>query len=295
MADISIVDIESILSRTNEAIAERIAEINQTTEQEILALGECIFRIVERSQANIEHTEGAMDKVLHAHRAQEEAIVQYNRQVALFQDELESKLKLLQDITTKAVTFGSRIAKLGRRLDGLSMASKVLSINANIEAGRSNQYGFQVIAQQIQQLSGETISASGEIEQIATDMLELLPSILEQTTQIRAGAERTNDSLQPIQAQVEQSSVALQDAVRQSREVGAAGLSKILKDSEQASAHIRFQDPVAQKVASIGKDVSGLSAQVLAAITGEELVAEEEPVAEEGDDMELDSGELLLF
>ena len=85
MPETSTADIEELFARTRAAVTEQIAEINQTTEQEILALGECIFRIVERSQANIQHTESAMDTVLEAHSTQESALTEYNHQVASFQ------------------------------------------------------------------------------------------------------------------------------------------------------------------------------------------------------------------
>lgn len=96
--------------------------------------------------------------------------------------QIGEKLMWLSQNAAEAVKKTDEIMKI---IGGISNKTKMLGLNASIEASRAGQEGkgFAVVAQEIQKLSNNTQQAAADVDKIIKDMAKTIESVSKETQQ----------------------------------------------------------------------------------------------------------------
>ncbi|WP_176968243.1 methyl-accepting chemotaxis protein [Tindallia californiensis] len=102
--------------------------------------------------------------------------------------EIGEKLSWLSKNAAEAVQKTDEIMKI---IGGISNKTKMLGMNASIEAARAGQEGkgFAVVAQEIQKLSNSTQQAASDVASIIKDMADTIESVSRETQETSAISE----------------------------------------------------------------------------------------------------------
>ena len=119
-----------------------------------------------------------------------------------------SSLQEVIGVTAKRVKrlgeSSQEISKIIALIEGISVQTKLLSINASIEAARAGEqgHGFAVVAEQVAQLAAESAAASQEIEKIVAkiqqETSEVAEGMEQSTMQVVVGTRRVEDAKQSL-------------------------------------------------------------------------------------------------
>jgi hypothetical protein len=244
------------------SVRARIEAANATTEREVLALGGSIHNIVKearryavevRQQIDVAGGETGIGEAL---RAQSETITGLSGL-------LEARLNTLQGRAAEAEVLCRDILEIGMRVNEIGAATKVLSLNARLEAARSvDGASFSVIAREMSALNGHVQESNSEINTIAQRLLLLLPEIRRQSGDLLKEATGFRDQLDTHGERVRAGEAALRAALSQCVFLGEERIAKIVAESREAAAHLAFQDPVAQSLMRIDADLHRLEARL---------------------------------
>ena len=262
-------------------IERRVSDARSMSEQEVVAIGACIKTIVDDAKAYVADIQ--QQRLSRARSEQESATMVRDMIGAVHRQEATVE---------KAMTQSSAILKAGRDVQAMASATRLLSLNARVEASRLGDQGssFSVIADEMRQLSHAVQTTNNSVANMAKQLERLLPEISEQARVIQSQFEQF---IQHVERQ-------MQDAGIDDGE-GAEGnpvIEKIMASAYEALSHLAFQDPMAQSLgrimASIDRlrsDMDRLSAPGDAPIDDD---VDAEPMsAEESADIE--AGEIMLF
>jgi hypothetical protein len=243
-------------------IRARIEAANATTEREVLALGGSIHNIVKearryaievRQQIDVAGGETGIGEAL---RAQSETITGLSGL-------LENRLSTLQGRAAEAEVLCRDILEIGMRVNEIGAATKVLSLNARLEAARSvDGASFSVIAREMSALNGHVQESNSEINTIAQRLLLLLPEIRRQSGDLLKEATGFRDQLDTHGERVRSGEAALRAALNQCVFLGEERIAKIVAESREAAAHLAFQDPVAQNLMRIDAELHRLETRL---------------------------------
>jgi methyl-accepting chemotaxis protein len=293
------------LTRARATVSDIIVDANRVTEVETLAVGESLQAIVrdaERFVAELHSNFSALQStndnggLVHLIEAQREAIVSYVTKVNSEAAENRSAAKAALEQTQTIMRVGTNINEVAR-------SSKMLALNASIEAARLGQAGrsFAVIAAQMQTLSDKVHESNQLITQLANGLLELLPHIVQISEQLAERSEGFTRQNQAQSRQVQEGTARLEAALNTSMKGGDLRLAAILKHSQEALSHLQFQDPTAQRLMRIDRTLETVQRRIAEALEQDAAAALiEDPLQVElgggVDTMEApESGEVMLF
>jgi len=293
------------LTRARATVSDIIVEANRVTESETLAVGDSLQLIVrdaERFVGELRSSFSALQSsndsggLVHLIEAQRESIVSYVTQVNGEAAENRSAAKAALEQTQTIMRVGTNINEVAR-------SSKMLALNASIEAARLGQAGrsFAVIASQMQTLSEKVHESNQLITQLANGLLELLPRIVQISEQLAVRSEGFTRQNQAQSRQVQEGTARLEAALNTSMKGGDLRLAAILKHSQEALSHLQFQDPTAQRLMRIDRTLEAVQRRMVEVLEQDEAMSLiEEPLQVElgggVDAVEApDCGEVLLF
>ncbi len=232
-----------------------------TTEQAVLEVGDCLSRIVADSRENNESLKLIFERVDSgasnngigdALRSQEESTRGFlgvlERNVADHDADLHSMRGEVEEILTA-----------GKSVRDILIGSRLLAINAQIEASRLGEQGkaFAVIAAEMGELSRSVAKINETIETLASRINHAMPKL-------EAASHALVESSSQFEVVFSERSESVNNAADALREFIASQLDqsrhrseRVLQTSQRALSNLQFQDPVAQSLRTIPAIVSG--------------------------------------
>ena len=293
------------LTRARATVSDLIVEANRVTEAETLAVGDALCGIVKEADGFVKElrtsfsalqSDGGEGGIVRLIDKQGQSIQAY---VATVQaDSAEHRATALA-----ALEQTQTIMRVGTTINEVARSSKMLALNASIEAARLGQAGrsFAVIAGQMQTLSERVHESNQLIAALATGLMELLPRIVEMSNGLSRRSTDFSGEFQTQSKLVGAATVRLEQALASAMKGGDQRLAAIIDTSQAGLSHLQFQDPTAQRLMRIDKTLETVQhkmVELLDAHAHVDLI--EEPLQEElGGGIDSASapecGEVMLF
>jgi methyl-accepting chemotaxis protein len=266
------------IGRRCKGVVTTIEALRAMTERETLACGEVLSSILQHVNAHITETASALAI----------AAAASEKTTSAFIDDVQTNLQAQEATVGRVNALAGDIKVAVQEIGQLTRTSNLLAVNAKIEAARlgDSGRGFAVIADHMRQLS-ETIAVSSKRVGGATEAVQNgLPQVAQSASTL---LRRTHEFVVDMQRQAQTA------AKKGNPEAGAqSALDEILNLSNRALSHLQFQDPLAQKLSGITRELSTLEERARLILEGDTSVLpaaadESQPTDEPS------SGEVNLF
>lgn len=275
-------------------VRARIEAANATTEREVLALGGAIRNIVQEARGYAVEVREQLD-VAGGDTGIGEALRAQSQSIAGLSALIEGRLLALQQQAEAAEVLCRDILEIGMRVNEIGAATKVLSLNARLEAARSaDGASFAVIAREMAALNGRVQTSNTEINTIAGRMLKVLPEIRRQSGELIRQADGYRAELDAHGDRVATGEAALRSALQQCVHLGEERIARIVAESRAAQNHLVFQDPVAQSLMRIDADLHRLEERLDGNTSAAPLQVELSSTLAEGEAL-MDEGEFMFL
>lgn len=275
-------------------VRARIEAANATTEREVLALGGAIRNIVQEARGYAVEVREQLD-VAGGDSGIGEALRAQSQSIAGLSALIEGRLLALQQQAEAAEVLCRDILEIGMRVNEIGAATKVLSLNARLEAARSaDGASFAVIAREMAALNGRVQTSNTEINTIAGRMLKVLPEIRRQSGELIRQADGYRAELDAHGDRVATGEAALRSALQQCVHLGEERIARIVAESRAAQNHLVFQDPVAQSLMRIDADLHRLEEHLDGNTSAAPLQVELSSTLAEGEPL-MDEGEFMFL
>jgi methyl-accepting chemotaxis protein len=286
------------LERHREAIIQRIRDANGMTEREVLAVGDSLKRIVDEARAYVADSRHTLEKFASTNVS--EMFERHGSVMSTFVETMQTQVSAQGEAAQQATEHTNRIVELGRTIERVTMESKILALNANIQARRLGVQGesFQVIAQEMKHFSESVNDANKTVQALAEGLLDVLPRILGLATDMHKTSERFSIDINQRVAEVAETNSAMKTQVAESMAAGETRLQQILKLSYEALSHLQFQDTVAQSLLNCQGQMKKSIEEVEQWLnTGDAGIADAKAAAkgETPEASTIESGDVMLF
>lgn len=167
-------------------------------------------------------------------------------------DLLES-LARQQEIATTAAAQSQQIASAVDQIAQIARATKILNVNAQIEAGRMGEAGkaFTVIADEMASLSSDVEKTNAMISNLAGILMNVMPQIEDMTNASVRGAKQFTKEFGRLQRDV----VRVEQELRAQHHGSAREAERIathtLEVAQTSLSRLQFQDPMAQSLIKV--------------------------------------------
>jgi methyl-accepting chemotaxis protein len=286
------------LERHRDAIIQRIREANGMTEREVLAVGDSLKRIVDEARAYVADSRNTLEEFASTNVS--DMLERHGSVMASFVDTMKTQVSAQGEAAQQATEHTNRIVELGRTIERVTMESKILALNANIQARRLGVQGesFQVIAQEMKHFSESVNDANKTVQALAEGLLDVLPRILSLAADMRKTSESFSIDINQRVAEVAETNSAMKVQVAESMAAGETRLQQILKLSYEALSHLQYQDTVAQSLIGCQGQMKHAIQEVEQWLnSGDEGLAEAMTTTESAteDSTTIESGDVMLF
>jgi methyl-accepting chemotaxis protein len=270
--------VTGILRRSLQTAVRRISQLNRMTESGALSAGRSLETIVVqargyalRARSTLESISGTDDE-----RGIAQLIAAQNQILASFVQQIRVQIERQAEVARVALRSSSQIANLGNEIGTVAFQSRLLSLNASIEAGRLGDQGraFGVIAAEMTKLSQQIESTSKAVNELVGALSATLPSVSEAAREMQASSEVLISDIGGSMSQVDQKVKDLALSVQHTLSAGDKCIADIIRHSEDALSSLQFQDPVAQGLVAVAKDFNHAARIVHETVRASELAAE---------------------
>ncbi len=266
------------LSESNARISAKINDIRSLTEREILACGNVLSAIVDKGRDLADESE----------RSAASSMARAEEITGRFARGIRADLGAQEAAVQHVLELASGIEAAIHAINDLMLSSKVLAVNARIEAARIGEQGkgFARIADSLSALSGVIRGASDTVSSSIDGVRAGLPQM---SVSAASMLERTNLFIDEVAKQVESASLQAGNGERN------GSLAKLMELSNQALSHLQFQDRMAQNLVAIDGDLDLVKERVRRTLSGEEYNPEQPETDEAANGGEPLAGEIMLF
>jgi methyl-accepting chemotaxis protein len=265
------------LDESNAKIANRIKDIRSVSEKEILACGDALSSIVDKARQLADES----------HHAVAASVARSEQTTTRFVQAMREDIQVQEAAVRRVLDLTGGMENAIAAINDLTLSSKVLAINARIEAARlgAQGKGFAVIADSLSGLSSVIRAASDTVSSAIEGVRQGLPPVSARAISMR---DRTDAFINEVAEQVK--SASLQNASGQDN----SPLAALTELSNQALSHLQFQDPMSQKLLSVMSDLQAAKDRVRQILSGESG-HEASEVIETRVESEPPPGEIMLF
>jgi methyl-accepting chemotaxis protein len=252
------------LGTLRERLAAPLAAAIDLSEREVLAAGRAAYGILGEAKGHVSDLRAVLDDFTRATSAGSHAIANVIRAQSAMFTGYAAQLGDLAHTSEKAVDLTRNIVTLGREVEKISSALRLLTLNAQMESARFGADGktFGVIANEMRALSLEAQKASLAIGNIAEDLAVAMPQIKEQSGQLLASSATLSQELtrqvQDFEKVHRETQRSLLDAIHRS----GVKAEKLADHAADLINHLQFQDRIAQGLGAVG-DVARHSEEVV--------------------------------
>jgi methyl-accepting chemotaxis protein len=286
-------------------VAARVREVTAVTGREILGAGADVNVIISEASAHITRLRQILGGESGENLSGDDLSVAVDRElrrVGGFVEQLRTQMTEQLRLAETAERSLSDINRAAAQVGSFAERAKMLSLNARIEASRVSvgAEGFAVIANEMKELSRSVAETNASIQQLASALVELLPSITrgasEMHTRSQAFSAELGDSMREMSARARQHRLEASEAVRDSDRT----LAKIVSTSQSALSHLQFEDTVAQalmRLDAIAAETEVTLCRLFGLDSRIQLVAKPTHVELGGDKPVIDqaAGDVMLF
>jgi methyl-accepting chemotaxis protein len=250
--------VSNILRRSLQTAVRRISQLNRMTESGALSAGRSLESIVSQAQgyalrarSTLEGISGSDDQ-----RGIAQLIAAQNQILDSFVHQIRVQIERQAEVARAALRSSSQIANLGNEIGTVAFQSRLLSLNASIEAGRLGDQGraFGVIAAEMTKLSQQIESTSKAVNELVSALSATLPSVSEAAREMQASSQVLISDIGGSMSQVDQKVKDLALSVQDTLSAGDECIAEIIRHSQDALSSLQFQDPVAQGLVAVAKD-----------------------------------------
>jgi methyl-accepting chemotaxis protein len=269
------------LSQSNGRVAAVVDELRSLTESEVLSCGSILQEIVEGARRMAQESEISLS----ASTARSEQVNQ--RFVQQMREEIKAQTAAVETVLDLVKTIEESVTSI----NDLTVSSRVLAINARIEAARLGEQGrgFAVIADNLAGLSKVIRGSSDKVSAAIASVRQGIVPVSEHADSIN---QRIRLFVDEIAEQVKLASLHTSSG---NGEAPSNDRLELLQElSNQALSHLQFQDPMSQKLLGINKDLASVSERIRRLLAGEDETALSEP-RESSFESEPLSGQILFF
>jgi hypothetical protein len=258
-----------VFERLKDALGTSVRRATATTEQEVLAAGKSVYRVLERSREQLAKTRAVLGRLGSGEGSGVTRVLAEQTRIlsSYFRDE-RNDANLLAGTAQAAVERTRTITAATDEIEGLARRSAVLAMNAQISAAKATGEegdSFRVIAIELRQLCHAVSLASARLKDVAAGLgsavPELASAVARQQERATTFAERAEANLASVDRQFRELRADVTAILRD----GDVSGEVILRDAQEALAHLQFQDVLAQElraaaglVASAEREVAGL-------------------------------------
>jgi methyl-accepting chemotaxis protein len=255
-----------MLRRSLQLAVRRIGQLNRMTESGTLSAGRSLEAIVNEAQSYAQRARSTLEGIAGSddQRGIAELIASQNQILESFIQEMRAQIERQTEVARAALRSSSQIASLGNEIGAVAFQSRLLSLNASIEAGRMGPQGraFGVIAAEMTKLSQQVESTSKAVNELVSVLSATLPNVFDAAEEMRGTSESFITEIGGSILQVDHEVKQLADAVQQTLHAGDRCIAGILGHSQDALSSLQFQDPVAQGLVAVAKDFNHTSRAV---------------------------------
>jgi hypothetical protein len=254
------------LHKLRDRVLARVRQVNKTTEDDVLGAGRHVQRVVQVAHRHIAHLRDVLagpvgnedSDLARAIRSQSDHVRQHAASVGLAVAAQATQVCAVAD-QVRAITTAAH------EIERLNAAARVLSINARIEASRSQGSAvFSTIAGAMQQLSKAIAAANMTVYNLANAMEKAVPELVRQNQALARVVEcysvEARDRIDIVDRRV----VELRAAVAGTLADSDTALAEVVTESHAALSTLRFQDACAQGLVQIDGWLDELSDQTAA-------------------------------
>jgi methyl-accepting chemotaxis protein len=288
-------ELTEALQRCREGIGAKLREASGMTEREVLAAGEALKLIVDEARAFALGSQQTLQEIATASIT--DMLERHRTLMTDFVEAMQAQVVIQSQAAQQATAQINRIVDLGRNIQHVTMESRMLALNANIQARRLGDAGraFQVIGQEMKLFSESVSEANKGVQSLAEGLLDVLPRIENQAARARELSEQFSSDISRRVAEVAEANTQMKQIVADSMATAENRLQQILKLSYDALSHLQFQDPVAQTLLFCDREMGECLKRAGSWANGDD--AADEKAANEGDvdDPALESGEVMML
>lgn len=270
-------------------IARRVLDAITVSEQAVLNVGDSIGDIVAHGREQVEASAR-----LAARFGQDSeisrAIAQQSDDMSVFLSRMTKRLQEQQRQTRELHDQLGRIVAAGDRIRAIARETKIVTVNAQIEAARLGPVGkpFVIIAEQLASLADDVGVANRLVGQLARTMVDVMPRLATTSESLVDDSNRFHETFAEALKKVEDTQKQLHENVHQAITEGERRSERVLQGSQAALSQLQFQDPMAQSLREISR-ITGRTRKQLEQALGCSLEAH--CVAEDGQTLRV--GELM--
>jgi methyl-accepting chemotaxis protein len=234
------------------SIVATIGEVNRTTESETLAAGTALTHLVGRARSQLTDFRDLISSI-RSDQGLTPAIAAHSSSLQQHVDELRRSVEENERQVRVTVKHVQTILTAVKEISKLTRESKILAINARIEAARGGaaSSGFAVIAGDMQRLSNAVAAANESIQKVAAGMNKELPEMVKQSVALSHASGTFATEATESLAEIHRRGDVLEGALHHALESGDTTMAQIVDGLHTALSHLQFQDVCAQKLARI--------------------------------------------
>ncbi len=302
--------VSKVVERARRSIRETVDSANTTTEREVVAVGEALNEVVAAARSHIQHTRASFEALAgnDGEQSVAELLVAQSSLASTFADDVTAVLDRQRAAAARTSSLSTEIVALGKKIGDVAFQSRLLSLNASVEAARLGEDGttFGTIALEMRRLTEAVESTNKTMSRIAREICEVLPEIESHAETLRTRSEDFSTQMQTQLKRVDSATSMLSETLRNSQGEADQRLEAIIGASQRALSHLQFQDTTAQQLVSAAKNMDKAADEItsLVAQSGAgDMVVVQQPVvsvrpsaaASNKPASGIEAGEVMLF
>lgn len=233
--------------RTN--LMDRVREVNQISEREVIAASNQIDRIVRAATDHIQRTHGILRELEDGgQEGLQGAVERQTAAVDAYARDLAERIEQQERVAEAAAELTTGITRAAASVEALTVEARVLALNARLEAARLGSSGsaFATIAGEMKRLSEQIAKTNELIHELAGELCRAVPEVAVRAVEMRRSSGELYITVNEAGKNVANEANALRQKVAAPLSDGDQALAVIVRASHEALSHLQFQDPVAQ-------------------------------------------------